>query len=86
MELLNIIPNTIRDMLKHERPLSQVYVASLFTISKNCSVFQAKVHKLYITQGVSVQEYYRSQSHVPNSSVSFAVVFIYSDENIGRLG
>lgn len=103
MEGLTTIPNTIREMLKHEMryttiaarkllvplaDLSQAYVVSLLTISKiyaGCLLFQAEVDKLYVTQGVSLQEYGQTQSHMPKDSVTFAVGFIYSDDNIGHL-
>ena len=41
--------------------------------------------RLYVTHGVSLQEYRQTQSHVPSDSFHFAVDFIYSDDNIGRL-
>ena len=103
LEVLNSIPNTIRDMLWHEKcytsiparkllvPFADIphaYIASLLNISNKyagCLAFQAKVDRLYITHGVSLQEYSQTQSHVPRDSVHFAVDFIYSDDNVGRL-
>eukprot|EP00731_Ephydatia_muelleri_P000275 Em0001g275a len=103
LEVLNSIPNTIRDMLWHEKCYTSIparkllvpsadiphaYIASLLNISNKyagCLAFQAKVDRLYITHRVSLQEYSQTQSHVPRDSVHFAVDFIYSDDNVGRL-
>ena len=103
VDILSIIPTTIRDVLKCERrytsmdarkllvPLAdvpQAYVASLLKISNNYALrllFQAKVGRLYLTCGVKLQEYCETHSRVPSDSVTFAVSFIYSDDNITRL-
>ena len=63
-------------------------VASLLTISNKYAgrlLFQAKVDRLYLTHGVRLQEYHETHSRVPKDLISFAVGFIYSDENICRL-
>ena len=69
-------------------PLADVPVASLLKISNNYALrllFQAKVDRLYLTCGVKLQEYCETHSRVPSDSVTFAVSFIYSDDNITRL-
>ena len=68
--------------------MPQAYIASLLTISNKYAGslhFQAKVDKLYITKGVTLQEYRHSRSRVISAMVNLAVEFIYDDDNISRL-
>ena len=77
-----------RKLLVPFADIPHAYIASLLNISNKyagCLAFQAKVDRLYITHGVSLQEYSQVQSHVPSDSVHFAVDFIHSDDNRGRL-
>ena len=64
------------------------YVASLLTLSKDHAarvMFQAKIDKLYLTHGMSIQKFSKTQPRVPKDVIEFAVEFIFSDDNIGRL-
>ena len=77
-----------RKLLVPLADVPQAYVASLLKISNNYALrllFQAKVGRLYLTCGVKLQEYCETHSRVPSDSVTFAVSFIYSDDNITRL-
>ena len=77
-----------RKLLVPLADVPQAYVASLLKISNNYALrllFQAKVDRLYLTCGVKLQEYCETHSRVPSDSVTFAVRFIYSDDNITRL-
>ena len=84
-------PNTSIDARTLLVPLAdvpQAYIASLLTISNNyagCLHFQAKEDKLYLTEGVALQEYRHSYSHVNSTTVNLAVDFIYGDDNISCL-
>eukprot|EP00731_Ephydatia_muelleri_P027492 Em0019g365a len=77
-----------RTLLVTLTDVPQAYIASLLTISNNHAGrlhFQAKVDKLYLTEGVALQEYRHSRSRVSNATVNFAVDFVYGDDNISRL-
>ena len=77
-----------RKLLVPLADVPQAYVASLLKLSNNYALrllFQAKVDRLYLTHGVRLQEYCETHSRVPRDSVTFAVSFIYSDDNITRL-
>ena len=77
-----------RTLLVPLADVPQAYIASLLTISKKYAGslhFQAKVDKLYITKGVTLQEYRHSRSRVNSAMVNLAVEFIYDDDNISRL-
>ena len=77
-----------RKLLVPLADVPQAYVASLLKLSNNYALrllFQAKVDRLYITHGVRLQEYCETHSRVPRDSVTFAVSFIYCDDNITRL-
>ena len=68
--------------------MPQAYIASLLTISNNYARrlhFQAKVDKLYLTEGVALQGYRQSRSHVNSTTANLAVDFIYGDDNISHL-
>ena len=89
--MLHTMPITIRDVLKYKKSYTsidartltdvpQAYIASLLTISSNHAGrlhFQAKVDKLYLTEGVALQEYRHSRSRVSSATVNFAVVFVW---------
>ena len=77
-----------RTLLVTLTDVPQAYIASLLTISNNHAGrlhFQAKVDKLYLTEGVALQEYRHSRSRVSSATVNFAVDFVYRDDNISRL-
>ena len=77
-----------RTLLVTLADVPQAYIASLLTISNQYAGslhFQAKVDKLYITKGVTLQEYRHSRSRVNSAMVNLAVEFIYDDDNISRL-
>ena len=77
-----------RTLLVTLADVPQAYIASLLTISNKYAGslhFQAKVDKLYITKGVTLQEYRHSRSRVNSAMVNLAVEFIYDDDNISRL-
>lgn len=77
-----------RTLLVPLADVPQAYIASLLTISSNYAGhlhFQAKVDKLYLTEGVALQEYRHSRSRVNSATVNLAVDFIYGDDNISRL-
>lgn len=77
-----------RTLLVPPADVSQAYIASLLKISNNYAGrlhFQAKVDKLYLTEGVALQEYKHSRYCVCSTVVNSAVDFIYADENISCL-
>ena len=77
-----------RTLLVPLADVPQAYIASLLTISNNYAGrlhFQAKVDKLYFTEGVTLQEYRHSRSRVNSTTINLAVDFIYGDDNISRL-
>ena len=77
-----------RTLLVTLADVPQAYIASLLTISNQYAGslhFQAKVDKLYITKGVTLQEYRHSRSRVNSAMVNLAVELIYDDDNISRL-
>ena len=77
-----------RTLLVTLADVPQAYIASLLTISNKYAGslhFQAKVDKLYITKGVTLQEYRHSRSRVISAMVNLAVEFIYDDDNISCL-
>ena len=84
-------PYTSLDARTHLVPLAdvpQAYIASLLTISIKYAGslhFQTKVDKLYLTEGVALQEYRQSCSCVNSAMINLAVEFIYGDDNISHL-
>ena len=48
-------------------------------------IFQAKIDKLYLSHGMNIQQFSKTQPQVPKDVIEFAVEFIYNDENIGQL-
>ena len=80
--------NNARKLLVSFVDVPTAYVASLLTLSKDHAarvMFQAKIDKLYLTHGMNIQQFSKTQPRVPKDVIEFAVEFIYSDENIGRL-
>ena len=98
-QVLATIPTTIRDILKarsNSNPTMLVsfvdvpiaYVTSLLSLRKDHAarvMFQAKIDKLYLSHGMNIQQFSKTQPRVPKDVIEFAVEFIYSDENIGQL-
>ena len=77
-----------RTLLVTLADVPQAYIASLLTISNKYTGslhFQAKVDKLYITKGVTLQQYRHSRSRVNSAMVNLTVEFIYDDDNISCL-
>ena len=80
--------NNARKLLVSFVDVPTAYVASLLTLSKDHAarvMFQAKIDKLYLTHGMNIQQFSKTQPRVPKDVIEFAVEFIYCDENIGRL-
>ena len=80
--------NNARRLLVSFVDVPIAYVASLLSLSKDHAarvIFQAKIDKLYLSHGMNIQQFSTTQSRVPKDVIEFAVEFIYSDENIGRL-
>ena len=98
-QVLATIPTTIRDILKarsNSNPTMLVsfvdvpiaYVTSLLSLRKDHParvMFQAKIDRLYLSHGMNIQQFSKTQPRVPKDVIEFAVEFIYSDENIGQL-
>eukprot|EP00731_Ephydatia_muelleri_P032444 Em0023g951a len=97
-QVLATIPTTIRDILKarsNSNPTMLVsfvdvpiaYVTSLLSLRKDHAarvMFQAKIDRLYLSHGMNIQQFSKTQPRVPKDVIEFAVEFIYSDENIGH--
>eukprot|EP00731_Ephydatia_muelleri_P035072 Em0095g2a len=68
--------------------LPRAYVASLLTLNINYVkelMFQAKVDKLYLSHGLTLQTYSETHSRVCQEVIHYAVSFVYSNDNISRL-
>eukprot|EP00731_Ephydatia_muelleri_P035750 Em0155g5a len=98
--MLTTMTSAIRDALKHVKrltstdarrllvPLSDLpraYVASLLTLNVKELMFQAKVDKLYLSHGLTLQTYSETHSRVCQEVIHYAVSFVYSNDNISRL-
>ena len=80
--------NNARKLLVSFVDVPIAYVASLLTLSKDHAarvMFQAKIDKLYLTHGMNIQQFSKTQPRLPKDVIEFAVELIYSDEIIGRL-
>ena len=67
--------------------LPRAYVASLLTLNINYVkelMFQAKVDKLYLSHGLTLQTYSETHSRVCQEVIHYAVSFVYSNDNISR--
>ena len=68
--------------------LPRAYVASLLTLNINYVkelMFQAKVDKLYLSHGLTLQTYSETHSRVCQEVIHCAVSFVYSNDIISRL-
>ena len=98
--MLTTMTSAIRDALKHVKrltstdarrllvPLSDLpraYVASLLTLNVKELMFQAKVDKLYLSHGLTLQTYSETHSRVCQGVIHYAVSFVYSNDNISCL-
>ncbi|KAL5517271.1 hypothetical protein EMCRGX_G002784 [Ephydatia muelleri] len=80
--------NNARRLLVSFVDVPIAYVASLRSLSKDHAarvIFQAKIDKLYLSHGMNIQQFSKTQPRVPKDVIEFAVEFIHNDENIGQL-
>ena len=71
-----------RTLLVPLADVPQSYIASFLKIRNSyagCLHFQAKVDKLYLTEGLALQDYRHSRYRVNSAMVNLAVDFIYGD-------
>ena len=80
-------PIDVRTLLVPLIDVPQAYIASPVTTSNNYAGrlhFQAKVDKLYLTKGVTLQEYRHSHSRMNSTTVNLEVKMITSATLLGK--